>query len=49
VDEGTIGICIDCGQDIGFERLLANPTARRCLICQEHREKTYAHEDTPTL
>jgi RNA polymerase-binding protein DksA len=47
--DGTFGICIDCSQDIGFERLLANPTARRCLVCQEHREKTYAHEGTPTL
>ena len=35
--------------DIGFERLRAYPTAKRCRPCQEHREKTYAHEGTPSL
>ena len=49
VTDGTFGICVDCGQEIGFDRLLVNPTARRCVVCQEHREKTYAHEGTPTL
>lgn len=47
--DGTFGVCIDCGQEIGFERLLAYPTAKRCIACQQRREKTYAHEGTPTL
>jgi RNA polymerase-binding protein DksA len=46
---GRFGICIDCGDEIGFERLLAYPTAKRCLACQRQREKTYVHEGTPTL
>ena len=46
---GGFGICIDCGDEIGFERLLAYPTAKRCLVCQRQREKTYVHEGTPTL
>ena len=46
---GTFGVCIDCGQEIGFQRLLAYPTAKRCIDCQQRREKTYAHEGTPTL
>ena len=49
VRDGSFGICIDCGGDIGFERLRAYPTAKRCRPCQEHREKTYAHEGTPSL
>jgi RNA polymerase-binding transcription factor DksA len=47
--EGVYGSCIECGGDIAYERLLAYPTAKRCIRCQERREKTYAHEGTPTL
>jgi RNA polymerase-binding protein DksA len=43
------GLCTDCGAEIGFERLLAYPTAKRCLACQHQRERTHAHEGTPTL
>jgi len=46
---GGFGTCIDCGGDIGFERLLAYPTAKRCVTCQRQHEKTYAHEGNPTL
>jgi RNA polymerase-binding transcription factor DksA len=44
-----IDVCCDCGQEIEFKRLLAYPTASRCVVCQEQRERTYAHESTPTL
>jgi DnaK suppressor protein len=47
--EGGVGECIDCGTDIGFERLYACPTAKRCLDCQQQHERTYAHEGNPTL
>lgn len=46
---GRFGICIACGQEIAFERLLAYPIAKRCLLCQRQHERTYAHEQTPTL
>lgn len=39
---GRYGICIDCGAAIGYKRLEAYPTAKRCLSCQQHREKTRA-------
>jgi DnaK suppressor protein len=43
------GICIECGDDIGMARLMAFPTATRCVTCQGQREKTYAHGAIPTL
>jgi RNA polymerase-binding transcription factor DksA len=30
---GTYGICTDCGESIAHERLLAYPTAKRCIHC----------------
>jgi RNA polymerase-binding protein DksA len=39
------GVCTDCGEPIGFERLLALPTALRCISCQAIHEQT--HPRTP--
>lgn len=39
---GRYGICIDCEIGIDYRRLEAYPTAKRCLPCQQHREKTRA-------
>lgn len=39
--DGSYGLCVDCGEDIPFARLQAQPSAERCVVCQEHREKTY--------
>jgi RNA polymerase-binding transcription factor DksA len=46
---GEYGICVDCGSDIGFERLKAFPAASRCIQCQERREKTFGGEPKPSL
>jgi RNA polymerase-binding transcription factor DksA len=46
---GTYGICIDCGDAVAYERLAAYATAKRCVRCQQLRERSYAHRDTPTL
>ena len=46
---GNYGSCVDCGGEIGFERLLAQPTAVRCLECQKVYDKTHAHAPRPTL
>lgn len=40
VHEPDFGLCVDCGADIPFARLQANPAAKRCVACQagaEHR------------
>jgi DnaK suppressor protein len=49
MDEGSYGICSNCGQDIGFERLRANPAAERCIQCQTQFEKTHAGQTRTTL
>lgn len=42
---GTYGTCIDCGDAIGYQRLLAYPTAKRCIACQrEHESGHFARE-----
>jgi len=46
---GKFGTCDDCGEQISVERLLAYPTAQRCVVCQQQHERTYAHEGMPTL
>ena len=40
-EEGSYGVCIDCGTDIGYARLHAYPTALRCILCQTRYEKTF--------
>ncbi|GAV25048.1 hypothetical protein ciss_09810 [Carboxydothermus islandicus] len=39
INQGKYGFCIDCGQKIPVERLLANPVAIRCLTCQRRVEE----------
>lgn len=42
IADGSYGVCANCGGEIGFERLRANPAAVRCIDCQAQHEKTYA-------
>lgn len=49
IRESEYGDCVDCGGEIGFERLMAYPTARRCIGCQTKNEKMYAGAGTPSL
>jgi len=34
---GTYGVCEGCGRRIGFERLVAQPTASTCVACATPR------------
>lgn len=44
---GIYGFCEDCQRLIGYERLQAAPTARRCVACQQRREPSDArHGDS---
>lgn len=49
VRDGEYGVCIDCGTEIGVARLEAYPTAKRCIVCQEKRERDYAQEGHPKM
>ena len=42
IHDGSYGRCSDCGLEIGRERLLAQPSAERCVRCQERIEKPTA-------
>jgi len=37
VDEGTYGLCDECGQPISSERLEAMPSATLCVTCSARR------------
>jgi RNA polymerase-binding protein DksA len=52
ITDGTYGVCIDCGDDIGSKRLDAWPTAKRCIRCQTHYDATHrggGRDSTPSL
>jgi DnaK suppressor protein len=38
-DDGSYGLCEECGNEIGFSRLQARPEARLCITCQTRAEK----------
>ncbi|HET6421221.1 MAG TPA: TraR/DksA family transcriptional regulator [Geobacteraceae bacterium] len=38
LEEGSYGICEDCGEDIPVDRLRVEPFAICCVKCQEKRE-----------
>ena len=48
IADGSYGTCIDCGRDIGFARLQANPYAVRCIDDQSKFEKTFGSGVTPS-
>jgi DnaK suppressor protein len=39
IENGTFGICEDCGEPIALKRLEVIPDARYCVECQENLEK----------
>ncbi|MEW6705883.1 MAG: TraR/DksA C4-type zinc finger protein [Pseudomonadota bacterium] len=41
IEDGSYGACTDCGKDIPLQRLQAQPTARRCIACQELYERSH--------
>ena len=38
IEDGSYGLCQDCGEPIGFARLMARPQAALCLDCQQKSE-----------
>jgi RNA polymerase-binding protein DksA len=48
MDKAEYGTCIDCGKPIAWARLQAQPHAKRCIHCEEARERASA-QSTPGL
>lgn len=40
--DGSYGVCVDCGEDIAYQRLVVYPTAKRCIDCQRLHERQKA-------
>jgi DnaK suppressor protein len=47
IADGSYGLCLDCGASIATARLHANPTALRCVGCQEKAERAQGGVRTP--
>ena len=39
LDEGTFGVCEDCGEPIHAKRLEARPETNLCIKCKEEQER----------
>lgn len=48
MDRSEYGACLECGGSIPWERLQAQPHAKRCIHCEEARERASARA-TPGL
>ena len=44
IQDGTYGVCEECGEEIGARRLKAMPLAKLCVSCQSRLEKEQASE-----
>jgi len=49
VADGSYGTCSHCGEPIGWSRLNAQPTAQRCIACQEAFEASRGKPRPPSL
>lgn len=43
MDEGSFGLCTQCGEGIGRKRVLAYPFADDCIDCAKDAERRNAH------
>lgn len=39
IDNKTFGVCEECGEEIGVNRLKVRPVATLCIACKEEQEK----------
>jgi DnaK suppressor protein len=43
IERGDYGYCIECGVEIGYERMIARPTAEMCIDCKTAAEIKERH------
>ncbi|MBI5544733.1 MAG: RNA polymerase-binding protein DksA [Deltaproteobacteria bacterium] len=44
IDQGTFGVCEDCGQSIEAKRLEVRPVTSQCIECKEDQERRERRE-----
>ena len=49
IAESSYGTCSHCGEPIGWPRLNAQPTAERCIACQQKLEVRSGRPGHPSL
>lgn len=49
IANGSYGLCVDCGVSIATARLHANPTALRCVGCQDKAEHARGAVNVPKM
>ena len=49
IADGSYGLCVDCGVSIATARLHANPTALRCVGCQDKVEHAQGGVNAPKM
>jgi DnaK suppressor protein len=47
IEDGTFGICEECGEPIDDKRLTARPVTSQCIECKEEQERRERHERAP--
>jgi DnaK suppressor protein len=47
LDLGGYGDCLECGEPIPLKRLLAQPAAELCVVCQHTQERKDAVARAP--
>jgi DnaK suppressor protein len=47
IEDGTFGICEDCGQPIEEKRLRARPVTSQCIECKEDQERRENRQRLP--
>jgi len=40
IEDGAFGVCEECGEEIGVERLRARPVTTLCIACKAEQEET---------
>ncbi|SHN62964.1 RNA polymerase-binding protein DksA [Desulfovibrio litoralis] len=40
LDDGSFGVCEDCGEEVGIPRLKARPVTKLCINCKSKQEES---------
>jgi DnaK suppressor protein len=49
IEKGDYGYCYECGIEIGYDRMVARPTANMCIDCKTASEIKERHTGCPAI